>query len=253
VREAVETGQCQRIALILLDTGWGHSNEVTLKAALDARNLEPSTTVYFPSTVGKAVAGSVADTVAMSGADCAILLANAGNGAEIVSALAGRVPHLRVFSHWGITGGSEFVDRVGHDMRSQMQFKVLQTCGLRREAEGSAILTAAISSGVPGAISLAEVPASTGFVHGYDLAKILIAAARQAAATSEWQGDIASRRRALKTALESLEAPVEGILKRYTAPFSPYSAATPDAHEALGLDDLCFARFTERGTLEYAD
>jgi branched-chain amino acid transport system substrate-binding protein len=171
----------------------------------------------------------------------------------MVNALGDRNPDLRIFSHWGITGSNTFVDAVSHTRRERMKIRVLQTCGLKRESEGSDVLRAAIASGVPEASSLTDIPAATGFVHGYDLGKILIYAARQASATPEWQGDITDRRRALKQALETLDAPVMGILKQYNPPFERYSAKTPDAHEALGLDDLCLARFLENGHLADAN
>lgn len=253
VREAIQTGGCKSVALVLLDTGWGQANEVTLTAALRAAGYAPSIVAYFPSTVGKAVAGSLAESVIKSLADCAILLANSGNGAEMVNALADRNPDLRIFSHWGVTGSNTFVDRVSHNRREQMQIRVLQTCGLKREAEGSEVLRAAMEAGAPEASSLTAIPAATGFVHGYDLGRILIMAARQASATPEWQGDITDRRRALKLALESLDTPVMGILKQYNPPFQRYSARTPDAHEALGLDDLCLAQFLEDGRLADAN
>ncbi len=253
VQQAEEVSGCKAIALLLLETGWGRTNEETLTAALRERHREPALVAYFPTTVGKAVAGSLAESVKASGVDCAIILANGGNGAEMVEALGARVPNLRLFSHWGITGNGDFTDRIGPDLRQGMQIKVLQSCGLQRESEGNPVLKAALAEAVPAAASLAAIPAAAGFVQGYDLTRILLNAAKQAAGTPDWQGDIVARRRALKTALESLDAPVEGILKRYIAPFAPYSKHTPDAHEALGLDDLCMARFAEDGTLEDAD
>lgn len=252
VHEALETGQCNGIALVLLDTGWGRANEVSLKAALRNREVEPKTIEFFPSSIGKAEAGRIAIAVKSSGADCTILLANAGNGAILVNALSDRISNLRIFSHWGITGGSEFTDNVSPEVRNRMQILVLQTCGLKREAEGSTTLQAAMNFADSDTESLSAMAASTGFVHGYDLTKILLAAARQAAGTPEWQTTIEGRRRALKHALESLEAPVDGILKRYSAPFAPYSSQALNAHEALGVNDLCLARFTEQGHLENA-
>ena len=241
------------MALVLLDTGWGQANEATLTTALRAKGYIPSIVAYFPTTVGKAVAGSLAEAIIKSKADCAILLANSGNGAEMVNALGERNPDLRIFSHWGITGSSDFVDQVSQDRRSQMQIKVLQTCGLKREAEGNDVLRKAMSAGAPNASSLIEIPAAAGFVHGYDLGKILMAASRQASRTSEWRQDIISRRYALKLALEALERPVQGILKSYSPPFRQYAPDTPDAHEALGLEDLCLAQFMENGLLANAN
>ena len=50
-------------------------------------------------------------------------------------------------------------------------------------------------------------------------------------------------RAALKAALENLNQPVEGLVKTYHKPYSRYTDQTPDAHEALGLNDLCMAHY----------
>ena len=207
VDAAVGRAGCERVALALLDTGWGRANLKTLSAALEARGLAPATVEFFPVTVGDASAGTLAQNVQRSGADCAIMLANWDNGATVTVALAKRNPELRVFSHWGIMGG-RYADLVPHETRSRLQIEVLQTCGLRRERESSPVLQEALSLAAPEVESLADLPAPTGFVHGYDLALILIAAAEQAAQTPAWNGDIRDRRRALHEALEALAKPV---------------------------------------------
>lgn len=251
VQQAREQGGCASVALVMLDTAWGVAGEAAISTALAQRNDRPATVQFFPFAVGAAAAGVLANEVAASGADCAILMANATNGATIVQALNANAPHLRIFSHWGIMGAA-FQDAVPHDMRSAHDLKVLQTCALRIEATGSVVLQAALSAGVPDAQGLSDVGAVTGFVHGYDLTRVLIAAADQAAQTTAWNGTITDRRTAVKDALENLQAPVDGILKRYDRPFRNYGPNDKDAHEALGLDDLCLARFGADGRLEDA-
>lgn len=251
VRETVERRGCRSVALVLLDTVWGRGGERAMTAALQARRMKAATIVYFDFTVGKAVAGTIAETVVESGADCAVLMANATNGATMINAMYEQAPDLRVFSHWGIMGG-DFTQNVSHQIRQDLEIKVLQTCGLRVEAEGSDLLDRVLRQAVPEAEHLSEVGAITGFIHGYDLARILIVAAEQAAQTPDWNGSIGQRRAALKAALEDLQTPVEGLLKRYDRPFRPWHPMDPDAHEALGLDDLCMARFTLEGLLEHA-
>lgn len=252
LRKAVEQGGCKAPGLALLDTGWGRDNFTTLLAALEARGMRAAAVAFFPVLVGRAAAETVADEIRATDADCVILVANTGNGERIINALHQRAPRLRVFSHWGILGAG-FADHVSHDIRAAMQLRVLQTCGFKREAEGSPVLERALARAMPGATSLSDISAPTGFVHGYDLTRLLIAAAEQAAATPAWSGDIAARRAAVKKALEALQTPVQGILKTYDAPFGPYSPEAPDAHEALGEADLCMARFGKDGQLEDAE
>ena len=54
----------------------------------------------------------------------------------------------------------------------------------------------------------------------------------------------------LRENLETLNSPVQGLIKKYQAPFTKYTASNPDAHEALGLMDLCMAKFNETGGIE---
>lgn len=250
VREAVERGGCSRIALILLDTGWGRANFRSLSAALEVRGLRPSATVFFGASIGKASAGVLAEDIAHARADCAVLLTSWDAGRYVTNALYEQMPDLRVFSHWGVSGG-RFADHVPYERLRDMQFSVLQTCGLREERDGNPVLRAALAAAAPENATLATLRAPSGFVHGYDLTRILIAAADQASKTPAWDGDIAARRAAVREALEGLRTPVEGILATYDPPFRPYVPEDPDAHEALGADDFCMARFREDGLLEH--
>lgn len=251
VREAMDRQNCTSVALVLLDTGWGRYGEISLSAALKTRNAAPAVVKFFPVALGNAAAGTMAVEVEESGADCAIMMANAGNGAMAVNALHSRMPNLRIFSHWGIMGG-EFTQKVPYQTLEAMDLRVLQTCALQIEAAGSSVLDAALRAAAPQVNSLAEIGAITGFVHGYDLTRLLIEAVKQASDTNDWNGSIEGRRLAVKKALENLETPVDGILKRYDRPFRVQSPQDRDAHEALGLNDLCMARFRSDGFLQDA-
>lgn len=253
IRQSVERSGCERLAFVLLETGWGRANYETLTQALSKFDKEPVAVEFFPSAIGEASAGTLAESVARHEPDCAILLANWNDGALVVNALHARHPSLRIFSHWGIMGG-DFPGLVPHETRDAARLSVLQTCGLRRETEKSPILASALRRAAPEVQSLAELPAPSGFVHGYDLARVLIAAAAQANQSGGWQeADISTKRGMLRSALRQLKQPVEGILNRYAPPFEPYSENAKDGHEALGVNDLCLARFREDGLLADAN
>lgn len=242
VDEVIQYGGCAHVGLVLIDSGWGRGNHATLTAALEERGRIAIFSRFFDAGVSHANAAALAQDFALSGADCAIVLSSWENGTEVILALHEHVPNLRVFSHWGVMGG-QFAERVPHDIRTDLDLRVLQTCGLRREADGSEILSAAIRAIDETYDRLSDVPASTGFVHGYDLMRVFIAAVQQASTTQEWDGDIVAKRAAVRDALEHLESPVEGILKTFAPPFGPYTPEKIDAHEALGIADLCMARF----------
>lgn len=248
IRKAVDEGGCRSVGLILVETGWGRANEKTLKAALNARGMVPSLVEFFDVSLGQASARTLAERARRSGVDCAVMLAEWDNGAMVANALAELPDGVRLFSHWGIMGGP-FAEQVAAAKREKLEFKVLQTCGLARERQGSAALQAALAQAGVSPPHLSAVPAPTGFVHGYDLTRILIAAVNQAAQTEAWNGNIRSKRMAVRAALEDLNTPVPGILADYAHPFAPFSEDTPDAREALGESDLCLARFDDNGVL----
>ena len=252
VRESVDRKGCSRVTLLLLDTGWGRANHKMLTNALARRNMTAVSVQFFSAAIGKASAKSLAQEVRQKRPDCAILLSNWDNGSQIVNTLHAESVDVRIFSHWGIMGG-QFARNVPHNVRSDFGLSLLQTCWLRREKENNPVLITALQDLAFDADSLAQLPAPTGFVHGYDLARVLIQAAAQVTDLPEWQGgDITQRRRVLRSALIDLKTPVDGILNRYDPPFRPYSRTQQDGHEALGADDLCMARFREDGLLEDA-
>ncbi len=252
VAQSVDAAGCRKIALILIETGWGHANFKTLTAALSARGMEPAIAEFFNASLGKASAVTLATSVSHSGADCAIMLSDWDNGAHIVKALAAMPNPVRVFSHWGILGGP-FQDEVRAKARDRLNLRVLQSCGLAEETRGNTILKRALSQATGGPARLAEIPAPTGFVHGYDITRVLIAATEQASNSPDWGSAIKTKRRLVRAALQALETPVAGILAEYSPPFVPYSPGQPDAHEALGADDLCMARFQVDGKLAHVD
>ncbi len=251
VEQAVNEGGCGRIALILVDTGWGRANLKTMTASLAELGETASYHKLFATTLGEEGARSIASEVAASQSDCVIMLALATEGAYLTHALHARLEGVKIFSHWAILG-REYPKAVDDQVRRDVGLRVLQTCGLKLEREGRGTIRTALQNASIDLSSLADVPATTGFVHGYDLTRLLIAAAEQASKTPEWSGSIRDKRAALKTALEALQSPVDGILRTYVQPFAEYRADRPDAHEALGANDLCMAAFRQDGRLEDA-
>ncbi|WP_315979972.1 hypothetical protein [Aliamphritea spongicola] len=94
-------------------------------------------------------------------------------------------------------------------------------------------------------ISARDIKAPAGFIHAYDLTRLMIAAIEQAGLT----GDVIADRAAIRAALNRLQVPVEGLIKTYRQPFSAFSPDQPDAHEALGTEDLRMARYNGQGNI----
>ncbi|MEO0990841.1 MAG: ABC transporter substrate-binding protein [Pseudomonadota bacterium] len=253
--QVISAPECTRSGLVLLDSGWGRSNRVALLSAFEDKGADEPVVIMFPASAGQATYGEIAEKLVAEDVDCAVLLSFAPQGAGIVNELHARGHIVRFFSHWGVLSGP-VADLAPFEAREAMQFRVLQTCGLRSEANApDAARRALESAAVLGASysRLAEVPATTGFVHGYDLTRLFIAALEQAAASPDWvSASVFEKRQMLHLALERLEAPVEGILRTYEAPFSAYAQEAPDAHEALRRSDLCLASFGRDGALTLA-
>ena len=252
VTRAMDQSGCENLSLVLIDTGWGRANFTTLSRALNARGKMPASTHFFDVSIGRSTAKTLAENLRRHNADCAVLLADWDNGAMLVNAFSELPDNLRVFSHWGVMGGP-FDSHVDHATRERVSLEILQTCGLGREKQQAPELINALAQAPDAPRALAEIPASAGFVHGYDLGRIFVSAIRQASQTELWGGSIHQKRNALRKSLEALEAPVDGVLKTYVAPFAQFGPDAPDAHEALGSKDLCMARFAAAGHLIHAE
>lgn len=251
IDQAYVHGDCRNISLLLMDTGWGRANLKTMSAALRKHGLAAAYSHLFPATISQHVADYVARNVAAASADCVILLATAQAGIHLTHSLHRLEQTPRIFSHWAILG-RDYPRNVSHKVRAEVDLRVLQTCGLRVEQTNKTVLVQALENAAAELGSLADVSAPTGFVHGYDLTRIMIAATRQASQTTRWHKSIEEKRAAVKEALEALVEPVQGILRTYNRPFQRYHHKQPDAHEALGAADLCMAAFRRDGKLRDA-
>jgi len=223
--------------LLLEKTGWGKANDKTMAKALKALNIEPHGVGWFNWGIGVHDAKIKLRKIHKSGADVIFLVANAAEGktfADAIIALEHKV-RLPVRSHWGITGG-DFVNHIDDYLKSPQQLQFIQTKfsfnSSKQSVLGQQVLSAAKQL-FPEIKTGADIKAQTGFVHAYDLTKILLSAINQAQLT----GEVVTDRRAIHHALENLEDEVNGLIKRYRRPFSAVSPTNQDGHEALSLPD----------------
>lgn len=239
---ALEQSGCEAITLLLWESGWGKSNERTMSAALNKRGLRDFSVRYFGSGLTDTDAISIAAEIAGNGSDCAILVGNAPEGKTILNALTNSEIDVRVFSHWGITGGSFEHDVTAQD-RDAVDLTFIQPCFDFRGRDAAAQSVLANLSNTFGDAFDSEgyLPAPAGLFHGYDLGLILVHALERI----DLDQPITHTRRALVNALERIEGPIPGLLRDYEQPFSPAHSASPDAHEALRASDFCMARFDE--------
>lgn len=246
---ALEDKACKQPHLLLERTPWGASNQKSLVAAFkNSLPTEPPTS-WFNWDLSEESARIMLRAIASKKTDCLIFVGNSGDGSTIMNAAYSLKSWraIPVISHWGITGAN-FSERVPHPVREALDISFLQTCfsfnteSLSEHAD--TVLTLA-NARYPSIQSGKDITAPAGFIHAYDLGRLLITAANSLTLSE----DMKENRTALQMALENLNTPVEGLIKTYTKPFSPYTKSAPDAHEALGLADLCMARFTVENTI----
>ncbi|PKF57606.1 hypothetical protein CW748_06895 [Alteromonadales bacterium alter-6D02] len=233
----------RRPYLLLEDTGWGRSNEINMLNVLKTFNVEAKGVSWFNWGIGKNHAKLILRQIKQSGADVIFLVANAPEGKVFVQAMV-ELSHefnLPIRSHWGITGG-DFPDVIPHKQRKKIDLQFIQTrfsFVQRPHSELAASVLEVAISHLPEVRSSDDIKTVTGFVHAYDLTKILIAAIKQAGLSGDKEQD----KLAVKLALENLNKPVDGLIKRYSKPFMRWSPLKPNAHEALREMDYAMGYF----------
>lgn len=239
---------CQKLDLLLESTPWGQSNSVNMTNAISEHPKVEAETQWFNWGIDDANARVIASDLAKKQAECVLFVGNSIEGAKLIDALSQLDSPPKVYSHWGITGG-KFQQVVPFDARDKVTLRFIQSCFNFYSSPSNDFNRDVFQRAqrlFPEDISSAHIPAPAGFVHGYDLASILISAAK----TVELTDDAHANRVSLKEALESMQQPVSGLIKEYRAPYSQFSESNQDAHEALNEDDLCMAQYDPSGAIK---
>lgn len=219
--------------LLLEDTGWGRSNNQTMTKALAVNNIKPSGNTWFNWGLGINHAKILLRQAKSSGADVIFFVGNANEGKTFARAMLALETELQlpIRSHWGITGG-DFAEVINNEAREKLDLQFIQTQFSFLTKPQSLLAQQVLSKAIamyPEIKTANDIKAPTGFVHAYDLTRLLIAAIKQSGLTGDKSHDI----NAIKIALEQLKNPVQGLIKYYQTPFSPYTLTNINAHEAL--------------------
>lgn len=240
---------CRDLTVVVVDNPWGRSSAAGIASDLARRSLPAPRIVTLPRDAGEVTIQDSFHDAAFTEEDCVILVSGKRLGSGVLNELAQRDSVPRVISHWGILG-SGFSDLVRFSDLERLRLRVLGTCGLQRAWENpelhAEIITRAAAFGPPG-FDPTDHPTPHGFYHAYDLGRLVLSALEAARRDPQWDASPELRRAAFRDALYTLDAPIFGLLKRYTRPFRPVSAIHPDGHEALDSRDLCFTRFDPAG------
>lgn len=236
--------------LLLEDTGWGEANEVTMSSALREYSNESVATEWFNWNLGVNQAKVILREVSVTGADVIFFVGNAPEGKVFAQAMS-ELPEeerLPIRSHWGITGG-DFPKVIDKNIRESIDLLFIQTRFSFLNMDDNLYAAQVFDRAkklFPETIQYPiDIEAPTGFVHSYDLTKILI----QAMTEHEWTGNTDEDRSSLRNKLENINKPVEGLLKTYTMPFTVYTDEAFDAHEALGIEDYVMAKYGENNEI----
>jgi len=229
--------------LLLEDTGWGRSNQNTMVKALTANKVKPKGIEWFNWGIGINHAKILLRKAKSSGADVIFFVGNANEGKNFAKAMLALEEDLQlpIRSHWGITGG-DFAEVINKEARKGLDLQFIQTqfsfVTQSQPLLAQSVLTQAINM-YPEINTANDIKAPTGFVHAYDLTKLLITAIKQSGLTGDKRHDI----NAIKLALEHLKAPVQGLIKSYQTPYSPYTVDNINAHEALDETDYAMGYY----------
>jgi len=253
INETIQHSGFKHPFLLLENTGWGKANKKTMTKALSQLDYQASGIHFFQWGIGQHEARTILEHAVSNGADSFILVANAPEGITFAKAMLSldKSRQRAIRSHWGITGGT-FFQSLGASAVKQLDLAFIQTrfsfLQTPLSSEGENALKAA-SSESNNILLPTDINAPAGFIHAYDLTRILIAAAEQTTIPN----DPKKARIIIKTNLENLTKTIPGLVKRYKQPFTSDVDTNFDAHEALGLEDFVMARFDQYGNIHLTD
>jgi len=232
VTSALERGY-RRPALLLMETGWGRSNEKAMTAALAERDMKPAAVEWFRWGT-KSLAPQI-ERIARSGADVILMVAGIREGPVAVRDMAARPEYARlpIISHSGITSGDFFA--ATKDSLGKVDLSFLQSYSFVDPPHPGRAkrFLANFSKLYPEGAVPEKIAAPPAVAHAYDAVNLLARAIEKAGTLD---------RPAVRDALEHL-GPYEGLVRDYDPPF------TPQRHDALTDADYFLARFDADGTI----
>ena len=214
----------KKTGLMLVNNPWGQGNEKGLVAASKADSaVEIAGIEKFEANDVDVTAQLV--RLKDAGADSIILVGNAAPGAQVMKTRERLGWTAPVISHWGISGG-RFPELAGPTAGEAAFVQTYSFFG-KQGPVGQRVL-AALQKKYPQIKGPQDVFAPVGTADAYDAMHILALAIAQAGSTDA---------EAIRTALENLKTPYEGLIKTYKPPF------THDNHDALGPDDYVMVHY----------
>jgi branched-chain amino acid transport system substrate-binding protein len=251
IRFAIKDKACKAPHLLLEDTPWGDSSLLSMSEALKEYDIYIPGVTRFGWNLKSKGAHTLLNKIISKGNDCIVLVSNSIEGAVIVREvfnfpLNERLP---IISHWGITGG-DFHEKITAKMREKLDLHFIQSCFAftnPNQSEFSNNVFSRLKKFSGGTIAKpTDLKSAAGFIHAYDLTKLLIQSIKQVGLT----GNMLRDRDAIRLALEDIQNPVHGLIKTYNKPFSVFDEKTNnDAHEALHQENYCMGKYGVEGEI----
>lgn len=248
VRHAVRKRDFRKLAIVAEDTSWGRFNIRNMSQAAQELDCPLPEVFVFNWGLSSSQARIVLRKAANAGAQAVLLVANPAESVTFARAMADLEQEFkRPFqSHWGCSAGS-FVEQVGLERLNTIDLEFIQSSFsfLQPQLPPLALKALERAKQLFGQEikSAADITPPDAFIHAFDLGLLLAAAAKQAGLSGAPHKD----RLALKQALEHLRTPVQGLIKTYHPPFTPWTPDAPQAHEALGAADYAMAHYNQQG------
>ncbi|MCH2206558.1 MAG: ABC transporter substrate-binding protein [Lentisphaerales bacterium] len=228
--------------VLLEKTGWGESNFKTITQSLKSNQIKAVGIEFFNWEPTEATINSKIRKIINTGADSILFVGNSTEGQLFANAMNKFGIKTPVLSHWGINGGG-FFEKVGFAKLNQQKWSFIQTSFSFMQKPLPAFPKKVLDKAkmlFPQKIDDNYIKSPSGFIHAFDMTLILAQAWEKVDKNGKWQAE-------LKQTLENGNFNVQGLIKNYQKPFSPYKLNSPDAHEALGIKELKMAEFNELG------
>ena len=218
VEHALDLG-FQRLGLVLEQTGWGRSNEVSLTQALEEQGLAPARVEWF--NWGEQNFAATARRMLDADVDAMIFVGNEPDGVSFVRGVLENevTAQLPIISHWGIVGGG-FTQALASDL-DRVDLTFLQTFSFYTPPLPERAARLAEKAG--------PTDAPPAVAHAYDLIHILVRAIELAGTDDRAQ---------VRDALEQIDFH-PGVMRDYAPPF------TAERHDALDASDFIMARYVD--------
>ena len=233
VNHAVKNG-ATKLSLVLERTGWGRSNEASMKRAAQAQGVD-IVGIHWVNWGTQDLKEEVA-VIKSEMADTIMLVANVPEAVALLKAVVSNeeLSEMPIVSHWGVAGGN-FVSELGLNNLNKLNLTTIQTFSFVRaynKERAQSFLKAYRDKYDPSADEK-NIPGVVGLAQAYDLVKMLSIAANNS--NSLTMPD-------LRDSFEKITK-YDGLMRQYDTPFAN------GKNEALTPEDYFMARFDETGNI----